>query len=148
MRQGFEGAFCQFCAIDSQVNNVLWEDTSTHCWAVPDAFMRTELEYHLIVAPKRHVRFPWELGLDEEISINEAQRFLASKFDLRGGIIATRFGDMSLNAGTVPHLHINIMVPNGTGEVRIPVFKDPCDREENQKRAAKFAEQYEKIEAL
>ncbi len=75
--------------------------------------------------------------------MHQALQRIAMKYTLAGGIIATRFGDMSLNSGTVPHLHENIMVPNGTGEVRIPVFKDPKDRAENQARAAEFSVRYE-----
>jgi hypothetical protein len=50
---------------------------------------------------------------------------------------------MRMNAGTVPHLHYNTFNPSGAGEVRIPVFKDPSDRAENELRAAAFAARYE-----
>lgn len=54
-----------------------------------------------------------------------------------------RFGDMRYNAGTVPHLHWNLWVPDCTGEVRIPVFKDKTKHTENQMRASEFARRYE-----
>lgn len=64
-------------------------------------------------------------------------------FDLPGGGVIIRFGDMRRNAGTVPHLHENIMVPDGTAEVRIPLFKNPEDRQKNGARATEFAKRYE-----
>ena len=143
MRHGFESDICQFCTLDPAINFVLWEDESATCWSVHPNFKRTELAHHLIVIPKRHVRYPWELKVHEVLSMQGARIYLSHEFDLAGGIMATRFGDMRLNAGTVPHLHENIMVPNGTGEVRIPVFKDPKDREANKIRAAEFALRYE-----
>ena len=54
-----------------------------------------------------------------------------------------REGAMRLNAGTVPHLHFNTFVPNRQQEVRIPVFKDPKDRESNRLRTVGFAKDYE-----
>lgn len=148
MRRQFEAKICSFCQADPEVNIILWANSFAHCWGVAPQFLRKELKYHFIIAPKRHVRYPWELHPHEHASIEFAQRLLAEKFDLRGGIIATRFGDMQLNAGTVPHLHFNIMVPNGTGEVRIPVYKDPRDREKNALRAAGFAKRYEAGEPI
>jgi len=122
---------------------ILYEDLYAQCWAVPKKFMRKELALHFIVTPKRHVRFEWELSHAECLSVQEAYVYLSRNYVLTGGIIVTRFGDMRLNAGTVPHIHFNIMVPNGTAEVRIPVFKDPKDREENMARAAGYARRYE-----
>lgn len=143
MRNSFELGHCEFCSLDPAVNVILFEDDYVQCWSVPSAFLRKELKHHLVVIPKRHVRYPWDLMYIEHVSIAKAMEYLAGQYNLAGGIVATRFGDMELNAGTVPHLHTNIMVPNGTAEVRIPVFKDPADRVHNQARAAEFARRYE-----
>lgn len=143
MREQFETGFCPFCTVDRTLNDVKWEDDFAQGWVVPEAFMRKELAHHFIIMPKRHVRFETELSEDEVLSIHHAKKLLAVSFDIRGGIVAVRIGDMRLNAGTVPHLHYNIMVPNGTGEVKIPVFKDPKDRAKNQERASEFTKRYE-----
>lgn len=143
MREQFETDFCPFCTVDRMVNTIQWEDGLAQGWEVPLAFMREELAHHFIIMPKRHVRFETELTDAEVLAMHHIKVHLASKFDIPGGIVAVRIGDMSLNAGTVPHLHYNIMVPNGTGEVRIPVFKDPKDRLRNRERAREFAERYE-----
>lgn len=143
MRHLFESGVCAFCTLDSGFNTILWEDEYVSCWAVPDAFMRKELLYHFIISPKCHVRKESELSQSEVLSIAKAHQYLDAAYQLKGGITATRFGDMRLNAGTVPHLHTNVMVPNGTGEVKIPVFKDPSSREKNVVRAREFGTRYE-----
>ena len=146
MRLGFEMGHCAFCPenFDLSKNGVFWEDARAYAWAVPQNFLRKELSFHFIIAPKRHVRFLWELSNSEALAMHDALVTIGKRYTLdTGGIIVTRFGDMRFNAGTVPHIHENIMVPNGTGEVRIPVFKDPHDREKNRTRASAFAMQYE-----
>jgi len=142
MRKGFVQGDCAFCNINTELNVVVWEDDNMQVWHVHSNFMRSELALHIIIAPKRHVRFLADLNQSEWISLGSATAFTKEHFGYTGGLFHVREGDMRNNAGTVPHLHINIFQPNGTGEVRVPVCKDSSDREENQARASRFAEFY------
>jgi len=142
MRQSFESGACTFCTLDRKDNVLIWENEVALCWTVPKKYMRAELKYHFIYAPKRHIRYEWDLTNNEVLSMHKVRKALAFEFDLSGGITATRFGNMQLNAGTVPHLHTNLMVPNGTGKVSIPVFKDPSEHEKNKDRVTDFAHRY------
>lgn len=142
MRSGFENGYCEFCNLDTDLNSVIWENTHVCCWAVPKQFLRTELAHHFIIIPKRHVRFPEDLHAWEVLGMHRARMFIFKEHSIAGGALVTRFGDMRLNAGTVPHMHENIMVPNCSGEVRVPLYKDPADREENRRRAEEFALKY------
>ena len=147
MRKNFEQCDCTFCNLDREFNHVLHEDPYLYAWEVPESIRRKQgLLVQVIIAPKRHVRAPWELSPDENEALFNAMKRVNATFDLSGGMISARFGDMRLNAGTVPHLHYNFWVPDGTKEVRVPIFKDPADRAENQKRAAEFAARYEASE--
>ncbi len=143
MRKRFEKGICTFCELDPELNKVIWEDEYVQCWPVHEKFLRSELKRHFIIIPRRHLRFEHEMSDNEILSVGRAQRFIYENYPMRGGVTVTRFGDMSLNSGTVPHLHINVMEPSGTGEVRIPVVKLDSDREKNQARAAEFAKRYE-----
>lgn len=143
MRQNFENAICTFCNLDRTINTVVYEDEFVFAWHVPEEYMRKELAQHWLIVPKRHVRFEAELTNREAMSIQFAKRHMHKKYGYEGGLTHVREGDMRLNAGTVPHLHFNTFVPNQSAEVRIPVFKDPSDREENIKRANGFAKRYE-----
>lgn len=143
MRQGFVQGDCAFCKINTELNVVVWEDEFMRVWHVHEKFMRPELKLHILIVPKRHVRFLADLAVTEWLSLALANEFAKKHFGYTGGLFHVREGDMRNNAGTVPHLHVNIFEPRGTEEVRVPVFKDPSDREANSVRAANFAKQYE-----
>ena len=148
MRKGFEGGNCAFCNLDYSLNRVLWEDSRAMVWRVPERYLRPELKLHALVVPKRHVRFEADLSNDEVLSTHHAKKFVRKKLGYNGGLSHVREGDMRLNAGTVPHLHYNIFEPNQLHEVRIPVFKDPSDRQKNRRRALEFSTRYEAGEIL
>lgn len=143
MRQGFEGEVCAFCHPDPELNRIVWEDDSMMVWHVHPQFMRKELRLHILIVPRRHVRFLADLSVSEWISLGCATEWAKQHFGYTGGLFHAREGDMRNNAGTVPHLHINLFEPNGTGEVRVPVFKDQGDRIENEERAERFSALYE-----
>ncbi|MBX9906695.1 hypothetical protein K2X96_02225 [Patescibacteria group bacterium] len=145
MRKGFESGACAFCQIDKGLNQVLFENDFWLIWEVPSQFLRKELALHLMIVPKQHVRFPWELPAEATRAKYACWEWIEEHYAdrIEGGIIATRIGDMRLNAGTVPHMHTNVYVPKGTAEFRIPVFKDPSDAAENALRAAEFSTRYE-----
>ncbi len=143
MRDGFENGVCVFCVLDRTLNTVLWEDSQMMLWLVKGSFLRAELTLHALIVPKRHVRFFADLTNLEVLSLRSATICLRDEHNYTGGMLHAREGDMSLNAGTVPHLHFNVFQPNCTGEVRIPVFKDPKNRLENRGRALEFAIRYE-----
>ncbi len=143
MRRQFESDICAFCHPDPGLNEIIWQDPHFMVWPVHEEFRRPELKLHILIVPKRHVRFIADLSDNEWLSLGEAARFVRYEFAYTGGLFHAREGDMRNNAGTVPHLHINIFEPNGSGEVRVPVFKDSHDRVENQARTAEFSARYE-----
>lgn len=143
MRKGFDKGVCAFCNINPELNVVVWEDEHMRVWHVHPTFMRDELALHIMITPKEHVRFLADLLPDQWLSLGKATTFAKTHFKYTGGLFHAREGDMRNNAGTVPHLHVNIFEPKGTAEVRVPVFKDPGDREANNERAAAFATKYE-----
>jgi diadenosine tetraphosphate (Ap4A) HIT family hydrolase len=143
MRKHFEFGHCTFCDLDTELNDILFEDEHVYAWHVPTQFMRKELVFHWLIVPKRHVRFEADLTQDENSSVLKAKQFMRNRFGYEGGMTHVREGDMRKNAGTVPHLHYNTFVPRGTDEVRIPVFKDLSDQAKNERRTAEFAKRYE-----
>jgi diadenosine tetraphosphate (Ap4A) HIT family hydrolase len=142
MRKGFEEGRCAFCELDRALNKVLFEDELAYAWVVPEEYKRPELSYHALFVPKRHVRFETDLTDQEVLSLHAAKKALHAQFNYKGGCTHVREGDMRLNAGTVPHLHINTFMVNQTGEVRIPVYKTPDDSQASKDRATEFAQKY------
>ncbi len=144
MRTNFENGHCAFCDLDRDRNQVLWEDEHFMLWQIPAGIgKKRPLRFHILIVPKRHVRFIADLTDAEAISLIAANRYARDTLGYAGGLNHAREGDMRNNAGTVPHLHFNLFEPDGTAEVRVPVYKDPADRAKNQARAARFAMQYE-----
>lgn len=137
---------CAFCNPDRNVNDVLEEDEHMMGWQVNPGFtIKKGILLQLLVVPKRHIRYAWDMNDEEALSCHHVTKRLVERFQVLGGGTLARFGPMHMNAGTVPHWHNNIMVPDisGTQEVRLPLFKNPKDREANVKRAAAFSRHYE-----
>lgn len=149
MRSGFESGPCEFCNLDRTINKVLYENPHWIVWENP--FPRNTLGVQLVIPYKFHARYLEDLPVEAWIDLHDViqwiegieGRYAAVVDDEKGGNFHVRFGDMRYNAGTVSHLHWNYWVPNGTGEVRIPVFKSLKDRAENELRATEFAKRYD-----
>jgi diadenosine tetraphosphate (Ap4A) HIT family hydrolase len=145
MRFNFERDICVFCKLDRTKNEVLWEDKHFMVWKVPDGVgKKRPLRHHILIVPKAHVRFVADLSFAAAISLIKANRFARDELGYTGGLNHAREGDMRNNAGTVPHLHFNLFEPDGSAEVRVPVYKDPRDRTENQARSTRFGYWYNK----
>ncbi|MCI5108520.1 MAG: hypothetical protein MRY49_01585 [Candidatus Pacebacteria bacterium] len=119
---------CPFCQLDPEKNRVIHTSGDWRIWECPEAFKAKHIAKHFVLAPKRHITHTncmtdkdWfhctvllDWATNGEIGIN-----------LPGGGIIMRFGHPDLNAQSIRHLHCNIMVPDGTGEVKITLAKDP-----------------------
>ncbi|MFA6094798.1 MAG: hypothetical protein WC757_02825 [Candidatus Paceibacterota bacterium] len=96
-------------------------------------------ETHLVIAPVRHITSPNEMTGNDWMAWTSLIQFALTDHDdcgnsgmnLPGGGVLMRFGDPSLNAGSVLHIHTNIIVPNLKGEARVPLAKEPEDVAEN-----------------
>ncbi len=143
MRKGFEEDHCAFCNLDRTFNKVIFETEHVMVWKVPEEYLRDTLKLHALIVPVRHVRFEADLSEAEALDIHHAKQFVRNELGYTGGLSHVREGPMNKNAGTVDHLHINVFEVNETGEVRIPVFKDPSGRSDNKIRATRFSERYE-----
>lgn len=142
MRHQFEHGICPFCNIDPSVNNVAWQSGSWVAWE--NAFSnKRACSVMLVIAHREHVRRLDQISSEDWCGFHKIMGELTKDFALQGGMLFMRFGDMRLNAGTVPHLHWNLWVPDGTGEVRVPIYKDANAREKNRSRASVFSARYE-----
>ena len=143
MRTRFETS-CTFCEIDPAVNIVLYENDHWRIWENP--FMQGRgTQLALLIASKMHWRRLTDITRYGWTDMGDMMHWISATYpyDLAGGMLFMRFGDMRLNAGTVPHLHWNLWVPNQEKEVRVPIFKKAEDTAGNIERAAEFASRYE-----
>lgn len=101
-------------------------------------------ETHLVIAPVRHVTSPSQMATEDWVNQALLIRFATTSdsgdgLNLPGGGILTRFGRPELNAGSILHIHTNVIVPNLLTEVRPPLAKDPKEMEHDYRILAVFA---------
>lgn len=64
---------------------------------------------HLIIAPRRHVTRIEDLEPEEFAELREMVVWANEKFDLLGGSLFVRYGDMSYTGATLAHLHFHML---------------------------------------
>ena len=149
MRKQFETHVCPLCHINEEAYSVLYKNTH---WVILECMLsqRPHCKRSLLIVPKLHGIELSSISLYASVDLLKAFHWISNQFagDLKdGGILYSRLGNPDHNIDTVPgHFHFNIAIPDGKGEVRIPVFKDEKRRKENKARAAGFASKYESEE--
>lgn len=142
LRTSIEAEENDFVNLDPVLNPILFQNKY---WKLtPNRFANTRpCSVMLLIIPKE----PWRQI--EDISENAWRGFyrmikwIKNHYDLPGGMLFVRFGDMRLNAGTIMHLHWNLWVPSGAGPLFAPIFKSEAERVIDNARAKAFALRYE-----
>jgi diadenosine tetraphosphate (Ap4A) HIT family hydrolase len=130
---------CPFCNIDREHNKVIAENDHWYAWPSNPPEKNTRL--HFLYVPKVHITFFWELADEEVLSLfgNDGLRDkIHRKFGVSSCGLLMRDGDATLLAGTIQHLHIHDMVPDGTGRVESPFYKGAASEAESLERAIVF----------
>ena len=127
---------CPFCTLDPKTNKVIAENQYWRAWQSPAPEKHTE--HHFIIAPKKHCTDTEELGNAEWITLKYIMTDLRNMYRYQGRGILIRDGDARLSAGTIEHLHIHVMVPDGTGRVESPFYKGAEAEGESLARAIVF----------
>ncbi len=128
---------CPFCEpLDTNLNRVISEHGGWRMWHNP--FPAPNSRVHLVIAPVRHITHPHDLATDDWHHMTRLISRAVSQEDwldleLPGGGVLMRWGNPRWNAGSIRHIHTNIIVPNGEGEVRLPLAKNPKDVEKKSK---------------
>jgi diadenosine tetraphosphate (Ap4A) HIT family hydrolase len=85
----------------------------------------TNTQEHFLIVGTRHIEQIDKLSQKDLNSILSLSRWVTSKFNLPGGMLAMRFGDTQYTGATVVHLHAHLVVPKRTknkiGVVNFPV---------------------------
>ncbi len=130
--EGYRAGKCLFCDPLPAKNVVIYSNGTHRIWHNPFALKHTLC--HLIVAPIRHI-----LGSDP-ITFTKGYRdgetdvvvwaYDAIKELQKGGGEVKRFGLSEYNSGTIEHDHLNLIVPDLTGDVRMTIAKKPEEIQE------------------
>ncbi len=121
---GYRVAKCPFCdPLDPNLDQVLMEAGTWRIWANP--FPLTHTDLHLVMAPKRHVAPGDDIRPEDFVSMGRLFDWARRQYQFDGGGFVMRFGSPTHNAGTVLHLHGNIIIPDQTGVVEVMLAKSP-----------------------
>lgn len=122
---------CPFCQVAAGQETPLF---ATKNWYLRgNDFPKPDLQMFLVI-PKEHKLHPDEIGPDEGSQIWKILQWAISNYKLPGGGLVMRFGDPAYHAGTIPHLHMNIITPSREDEYRVPLSKNRDDRIKNYAR--------------
>lgn len=127
---------CPFCEIDESVNKLLINANQWRAWQSPAPEKHTK--HHFIIVPWLHKTSTAELGHSDRFWLFETMNQLREMHGYTGYGILIRDGDARLSAGTIEHLHVHVMVPDGTGRVESPFYKGAEAELEGLRRAIVF----------
>lgn len=65
--------------------------------------------HHFLLIARRHVESLHDLPPGAWVTMGDMAAFAEKEFDIAGGQLKLRFGDPSLNGGTVRHLHVQLV---------------------------------------
>lgn len=148
MRQAYLDGKCLFCDPLGPKNVVIHEVDGWRMWVNPFPEKHTSL--HLVMASVRHIPTEELPGVEDIAAMGKLFAWAREHFGhekLKGGGLFSRFGDPMLNAGTILHLHGHIMVPDLSGEVRLPLAKSP-DRDARGYRRIDLFEKLRRVTSL
>jgi hypothetical protein len=98
----------------------------------------------LMIIPRRHILNEdcREITPDEWMQILDVWKWAQDFYKIPGGGFVGRFGEFKYNAGTIRHLHFQLQVPDGMGNVKATFFKDrsPIEEARRANRKARFKE--------
>jgi hypothetical protein len=118
---------CMFCELDPELNKVELENEYWRAWRNP--YKQKHTAHHWIIAHRLHLTHLRDLEspLSSGALLFDILVKIASPEYIFGGGVLMRFGDPRYNSGSIRHLHVNFFVPDGTGELRLPLCKKPED---------------------
>lgn len=127
VKNALEGV-CPFCVIDTSYNTIALENDYWRAWPAKPAEKNTA--FHFLYIPKRHVTDSEELSDEEILALwgsNGIRRKIREMHGYTSRGTLMRDGDATLSAGTIQHLHVHDMIPNGKGRVESPFYKGEDD---------------------
>ena len=127
MRDHIRDGTCPFCQIDTELNKVLYENEHWRIWENPVAKKDPAVERHLVIPNKKHIVDPGEVPNEHGKSLFDIWQWASREFEIPGGALIMRFGEVKRNAGSIRHLHANIKVPTGKKKLMETLAKDEDD---------------------
>jgi diadenosine tetraphosphate (Ap4A) HIT family hydrolase len=113
---------CPFCAENLQHyhKEPILKETA-HWLVTKNQWPYPHTKHHFLLIYKKHATSLQELDIEAGKELFALMQELAEKYQFEGGGLAMRFGDTDFSAGTVNHLHVQLIVPDAMAEDFEPV---------------------------
>lgn len=134
--------FCPFCDKERARRNRGFEARLNGWGLLKNEFPRKDTSHMWLIIPERHVVSPQELTRRDWIGIGQMFDHCRKMLKMPGGGLIMRFGDPHYHAGTIEHLHLNMVEPLQNGNFRTPLAKTP------EKHAEDYADLLKNIAEL
>ncbi len=119
---------CPFCDIDWGINTETYQGIKLlqgmHWRFWPSAYPTPHSEHHLLLVAREHVTDMTKLHHGAWSEMGRLLTWATEQFGITGGGIVMRFGPFEKSAGTVAHLHVNLIEPSGKGPTLVVLHKD------------------------
>lgn len=127
---------CPFCQTETMLLRSIRK--TGPFWVISCDPPEPHTRFHFLIIPRRHIVSLLELNGAEWLLFGDCLRELRDDYDLDATGILIRDGDARKLCGTITHLHVQVMVPNGTGRVASPFAKTSAEEREAIQRAIVF----------
>ncbi len=134
--------FCPFCPTELTRRRREPTETEGGWILLENEFPRQDARMFLVV-PRRHLTSDDNLGTDDWQDIGKLHRSCKSLYNIPGGGLLMRFGDPRDHAGTIQHLHMNVIQPTREGGCTLPLAKSREAHQEDYARLRDFVAQIE-----
>ena len=123
MIEQYRAGRCAFCdPLDPVKNKLIHENMLWRLWVNPFPLPHTEL--HLVMASRRHIAPGGEMTAEDFTAMGQLFLQAQMTYGFTGGGFVMRFGTPLQSAGTILHLHANIIIPDRSGAVEVTLAKD------------------------
>lgn len=135
------GQYCPFCPTELGRRGRLPITTHGVWQLLENEFPNPNTERMLLITPVNHRCNPGTLTSDDWTEIGSLFEYCQEQLDIKSGGVVFRFGDPHQHAGTIAHMHINVIAPICGKEFRIPLAKHVTDHAENYRRLIGFRDE-------
>jgi hypothetical protein len=104
-------------------------------------FPRNDIEHMFLLVPTYHISGGGGLSSTDWPDIGTLFEAFLEKLVHPSGAFVMRYGDPRDNAGTIEHLHINLIRPTREGGMAVPLAKTPGEHRADYARTFDFVKQ-------
>lgn len=114
---------CPFCQNGEtyQTQPVIYENANW--WISRNAHPLNGTSEHLIIVPKRHLRYSRQLSTLEWNDFHTLLDWIKNNLSMKGTVFYWREGEMLVTGATVAHLHIQAIAPTELVQVNFGLYK-------------------------